>query len=257
MIHGVDISKFQGNVDFHALKDNADFVIIRSTYGVGYTDDKFVRNRDTARSVDLGIGFYHYAYPQFNSPLAEADWFTMKVSCQPGELLCLDFEEHYPDPVNWCKTFLDRCVSNMGFKPLLYINYALVKAYDWTPVINGGYGLWLAYWNYNPDTNIPTDTGWNIVAMRQYSNKGNVAGMNPVDLDVFYGDLTAFKKYGNPPPETTTTTILPPVTSSSTSETTTTTATTTTILSPTIPPKPSFFTQLIRWFLGLFRVRKS
>jgi GH25 family lysozyme M1 (1,4-beta-N-acetylmuramidase) len=199
MIHGVDISKFQGKVDFHALKDNADFVILRATYGNGYTDANFTQNRDGARTAGLSIGFYHYAYPQFNQPQAEADWFTKIVSCQPGEILALDFEESYPDPVGWCKTFLDKATSNMGFRPLVYLNLDLIKRFDWAPVVKAGYGLWLAQWDYKPEST-PPDTDWPMVAMRQYSNQGNVAGMNPVDLDVFYGTVEQFKKYGNPPP---------------------------------------------------------
>ena len=199
MIHGVDVSKYQGKIDFHALKDNADFVIIRSTYGNGYTDPMYAANRDGARAEGLAIGFYHYSYPQFNQPQLEADWFTKIVACKPGEILCLDFEESYPDPVGWSKAFLDRVTSNMGFRPLLYINYNLNKLYDWTPVVKAGYGLWLAQWDYNPDS-VPPTTDWPLVAMRQYSNKGDVAGMNPVDLNVFYGTVEQFKKYGNPEP---------------------------------------------------------
>jgi len=37
--------------------------------------------------------------------------------------------------------------------------------------------------------------------MRQYTSKGNVGGITPLDLDVFYGDLEQFKKYGNPEPK--------------------------------------------------------
>jgi len=199
MIHGVDVSKFQGTIDFHALKDNADFVILRATYGNGYTDANFTQNRDGARTAGLCVGFYHYAYPQFNQPTAEADWFTKVVSCNPGEILALDFEESYPDPVGWCKAFLDRATSNMGFRPLIYLTESLVKSHDWTPVIKAGYGLWLALWDYKPE-NLTFDTPWPMVAMRQYSNQGEVAGMKPVDLDLFYGTIDQFKKYGNPPP---------------------------------------------------------
>ena len=198
MIHGIDISSWQGNVDFHAIKDNADFVIIRATYGNGYKDAYFEKNRDGARAVGLSIGFYHYCYPQYNTPEAEADWFTKIVSCQPGEILVLDFEEAYPNPVNWCKKFLDKCTSNMGFKPLIYLNLSTANSFDWSPIIKANYGLWLAHYDNNP---LQVDkTPWSLVAMKQYSSKGNVAGISPVDVDSFYGDVPAFKHYGNPPP---------------------------------------------------------
>lgn len=198
-IKGCDISKHQGVVDFNILRNNLEFVIIRASYGNGYKDSQYDRNRDEVRKAELLCGWYHYAYPQYNTPQAEADWFTKTISCQPGELMVLDFEENYSDPVNWCKAFLDRCTSNMGFKPLLYINLALNNQYDWKPVIDAGYGLWLARWDYNPDADPPT-TDWPVVAMRQYSNNGNIGGITPLDLNVFYGTQTQFKKYGNPAP---------------------------------------------------------
>ena len=199
MIKGCDISKWQGVVNFQSLKDNFDFVIIRSTYGDGYTDEKFAVNRDGLRNVGVLLGFYHYAYPQYNTAQAEADWFTKIVSCKPGETLVLDCEESYPDLVNWCKAFLDRVTSNMGFKPLIYLNQNQIKTNNWSTVINAGYGLWLAQYDYNPD-GVPAVTPWPFVAMRQYSNQGNVAGINPLDLNVFYGTKEQFQAYGNPAP---------------------------------------------------------
>lgn len=196
---GCDISHFQGTPDFHAIRDNLQFVIIKATDGVAFVDPQFIRNRDEARKVGLLIGYYHFAEPNDNPPEAEADWFCKNISCLPGEIACLDFEINYPDPVTWCRNFLDKVKSNMGFKPLVYLNQALIKKYDWSPIINAGYGLWLAQYDYNPD-GTPVPTPWNTVAIRQYSNKGNVAGITPLDLDVFYGDENQFKLYGNPPP---------------------------------------------------------
>jgi len=208
MLKGCDISHHQGVVNFQSLKDNFDFVIIRATYGDGYKDTKYEINRDGCRNVGLLTGYYHYAYPQYNSPEAEANWFTSIVSCQPGEIIVLDFEENYPTPVDWCKRFLDRAKSNMGFKPYLYINLATNNAYDWSPVVNAGYPLWLARWDYNATAPAPT-TDWPVCTLRQYSNQGNVAGINPLDLNTYYGNATEYKTSGNPAPPIPTS---PPVT---------------------------------------------
>ena len=209
MIKGCDISVYQGNVDFHALKDNLDFVIIRSTYGNGYVDKNFSLNQSGARNVGLALGYYHFAYPQYNTPEDEATWFSKIVSCQPGEIIALDFEESCPNPVDWCKRWLDKVSSNMGFKPLLYINLSTAHGFDWSPVIKAGYGLWLAVYDNDP-VNVP-GTAWPLTAMKQWTSKGNVAGLTPLDLDSFYGDVTAFKKYGNPPPVVTPPVVTPPV----------------------------------------------
>ena len=200
MIKGCDISHHQGNVDFQALKDDGmDFAIIRATYGDGYTDREYEVNRDKVRQVGMLAGYYHYSYPQYNAPEAEADWFTKVVSCQPGEIICLDFEENYPTPVDWCKRFLDKAKSNMGFKPYVYLNRATIDAHDWSPVIDAGYELWLAHWTYDPDAPPPTKQ-WDELTLWQYSNNGNVGGISPLDLNVFQGTKKEFKESGNPAP---------------------------------------------------------
>lgn len=193
---GYDISEWQNVVDFSALK--AEFLIIRSSYGTGYIDKQFQRNVTEARKKGIPIGFYHYAYPTYNTPEAEADWFLHVVGKpQEGECLVLDFEEKYTDPVGWSKKFLDRLsVVLKGYKPLIYLNRYLTQTYNWSSVVKAGYGLWLAYWDYDKTADAPS-TPWPVVALRQYSNKEVVKGIvGGVDANVFYGDVKQFKKYG-------------------------------------------------------------
>lgn len=207
MLKGVDISKYQGDVNFDALKQAVNFVIIKASSGAPdpgqtvaqYTDGKFTRNRDEARRVGLLRGFYHYGYPEYNSPEAEAQCFHDVVGTpQDGELLILDYESSWSgNKVDWCKRFLDKLSSlYSGYKPLIYLNLATTKGNDWSSVINGNYGLWLAQWDYNANAPMNPNTPWPFLAMRQYSNKENIAGINPVDGDVFYGDAAAFERYG-------------------------------------------------------------
>jgi GH25 family lysozyme M1 (1,4-beta-N-acetylmuramidase) len=208
MLKGCDISKWQGVVDFNALKNAIDFVVIRSSYGDGYTDIQFARNRDEARRLSIPLGFYHYSYPQYNTPEAEADWFCKVVGTpNEGEILCLDFEEQYSDPVGWSLRFLDRVSSLLsGYKPYIYLNLSIINTYDWSPVVGRGYKLWLARWDYNPNAQ-PPNTDWVTVTMRQWSNKEIFSGVTTggVDANVFYGDKNMFLAYGyhipvlNPP----------------------------------------------------------
>ncbi len=204
VIQGIDISHWQGIVDFNKVKKSQQFVIIKATEGGigGYVDPNFITNKNNARIAGLGIGFYHFARPDLgNSAISEANWFCSKVGKpMEGELMVLDYEitaDKYKDPVGWCKIFLDQVKKNLnGYRPLLYINLYTAKKYNWKPVTSGNYGLWLAYWDYKPTALSPI-TQWSVVAMRQYSNKGSVAGINArTDLNVFYGDVNTFKKYG-------------------------------------------------------------
>ena len=197
MIQGCDISHYQGQVDFDQLRNAVDFVILKSTFGVGYIDGMYVAYRDGARARSILLGHYHYAYPQYNSPEAEAAWFLKNVHPNEGEILCLDYEESFSgDPVDWCKRWCDYVANNTnGTNPLIYLNQALLNGHDWSPV-SGKYGLWLAKYDY---VTTQPSTKW-LCAIKQYSNVGKLPGIGgSVDLNFFYGDKTAFGKYGYHP----------------------------------------------------------
>ena len=209
MLKGCDISKHQGDVNFDALKQAFDFILIRSSYGVGYRDLKFDRNRDEARRVGLLRGFYHYAYPQYNEPEAEANYFCDVIGTpQEGELLILDLEENKNsakpwngDSGDWAIRFLDTVKARMnGYKPLFYSYKSYLTEYNFSRVVAGDYGLWLAHFD-NKQNPSEENTPWAFVAIKQYWNKGNVAGINPLDLDVFNGNGETFLKYGYHAPQ--------------------------------------------------------
>src|SRR5258708_20693241 len=88
----VDISQFQSLVvDWSAYRawaaqwDGIARVSLRSTYGTGYTDDHFAVYRAGAEAAGVQVRiFYHYAYPQYNSPEAEADYQHSIVGAKIG-----------------------------------------------------------------------------------------------------------------------------------------------------------------------------
>lgn len=201
MIKGVDVSKWQGDIDFNLLKSAVDFAIIRSSYGTGYIDPKFIHNRDEARRVGIARGFYHYAYPTYNTPEAEAEWFANVIGTpQDGEILFLDFEEKYGDPVGWSKRFLDRLEQIYGgYKALIYMSESFIKASNWQSVFDANHGLWIAKYGVNngsvPATE-PVTGPWPTCAFWQYTSVGRVSGISTnVDMNIFYGSLAAFWKY--------------------------------------------------------------
>jgi len=198
---GNDISKYQGDVNFDVYKDNANFVIAKATEGNGYTDGKFSRNQSEARRVGLPIGYYHFARPDLgNTPEAEAAYF-LKVVGSPveGEVYVLDYEpaSNPNDAVVWCKAFLDYVYATIGVKPLIYLNQSQAKGFDWQPVIDGGYGLWIAAYTFDPNNNAAEIGKWPFAAMQQWTNNQTVPGIPVVaDGNVFFGDIATFKKYG-------------------------------------------------------------
>ena len=62
-ILGLDISKWNSNIDWKAVKKaNIDFVIIRAGYGTGYIDPYFKTNIENAIKNNLMIGIYWFSY---------------------------------------------------------------------------------------------------------------------------------------------------------------------------------------------------
>ncbi len=240
MIKGCDVSVYQGNIDYDQLRNAVDFVIIRSSYGNGYEDKYYKLNRQACHDRSICKGYYHYCYPQYNSAEAEAAWFLKTIGTpDEGDVLALDFEEHFADPVSWCKSWLDYVSQNTnGTKPVIYLNQSLMKAYDWSPVSSAGYGLWLAEYDNNPDGPIPANT-WPVLAFRQYGSSAQLPGIpGNCDGDVFYGDKIAFQKYGyHPAPIVVTPTEPPAVVTVPQDPTTAPTATSTivTTITPSVP----------------------
>lgn len=206
-IVGNDISEFQGQVDFSTYKNNSNFLIMKSSEGTSYIDHWFGNNRAQARYYGLPCGFYHFAKPDIgNSPEDEAKFFCALMDGDPlreGEMLVLDFEVQYFDPVGWCKRWLDYVSNHFnGVKPLMYLNQSLATSYDWQPVVDAGYGLWIAAYTYDPSNNNFQTGKWPFAAMQQWTDVQNVPGIvGNIDGDVFFGDAEAFKKYGYHAPQ--------------------------------------------------------
>ncbi len=199
MLKGADISSYQETPNFDTLKTELDFVIIKASEGNGFGDPQLSRNQDEARRVGLLRGYYHFARPDLgNTPESEANWFLAVVGqLQDGEVLALDFEVTYTDAVNWCKAFLDYVSSKTGCKPVIYLNQSQLLDFNWKPVIDGDYGLWLARYDNDPNS-LNVLTPWQTVAFKQYSSTGQLQGITSnVDLDTFFGlDIAIFKAYG-------------------------------------------------------------
>lgn len=203
MLYGVDVSGVgQGTINWDALNAASNFVIIQATYGT-LTDAQFLRNRLEARRVQaasgpLGIGYYHYAYPNLVDATSSADYFVNTVwPLADGEILALDWEESYNgDHVAWILEWLRHVENRTGVKPLLYLNQSLIKAHDWSPVISENYGLWLADYDGNKESP-GVATPWPVTAIRQWTDVDSVNGIGGhVDGDAFYGDIDAWNAYG-------------------------------------------------------------
>lgn len=207
MITGIDISRHQGTVNLDAIKNdpNIDFVIVRAGYGGG-VDDQLVRNRDGLRARGVPLGFYFFAYPGRSSGRVQAEEFARAVGkLQPGEFVALDIENEptygrnlVPSDVAWSLEFLKRAEELFGVKPMIYMDGGVKSKFDWSPVVKGNYGLWIAHWGRNNGQvdSEPSAAPWPFWAIHQYTSRANLGGIHPVDANRFNGSIEQLKKYG-------------------------------------------------------------
>ena len=200
MLKGIDVSKWQpaGTVDFGPY----DFVITKATEGIGYTDPECDKNYQKAKREGKLLGVYHFARPvSGNDPVIEADWFVDETLGYHHEaILVLDWEAENKWNVAWAKTWLDRVFERTGVKPLVYMSASVANQYDWSPVVAGDYGLWIA--GYPPAYNVPNPPvpspedmpygigAWPFWAIWQYSSS-----CGSLDMDIAPMDAAAWGKY--------------------------------------------------------------
>ena len=201
-LNGVDIASYQAGINIAAMT-TTDFVIVKATQGTWYTSPSFVKQYSDAKSAGKLLGIYHYA--EGGDYKAEADYFLKIIGDRVGEaILCLDWEGADNPTFNsgrdktWVKNWCDYVASKTNVKPLVYIQSSALNRVSGI----GDYGLWVAQYANNNPTNYQ-DTPWNegtySCAIRQYSSAGRITGYSRnIDLNKFYGDATAWKKYANP-----------------------------------------------------------
>ncbi len=204
---GIDISKWQGDVDFAKVKESGvEVVYIKASEGIDYIDPNFEKNYAGAKAQGLKIGFYHFLTAT-TKELAkrQADFFASIISdkqydCKPA----MDYEVFgnlTKDQINEIAlTFLDELKEKTGKDVVIYTNtYSANERFDNNVA---KYPIWVAQYGVdNPDKleNWPEWVGF------QYSETGEVPGIAGfVDLDKFTDGIflkPAEKKEPTPKPE--------------------------------------------------------
>lgn len=202
MLKGIDISHHQQEININNL--NVDFVIVKATEGVGYSDPNYEKYLSMALESNKKIGVYHYARPDLkNTPEDEATWFINKVTPYIKKaILVLDWEvANELGNTTWAERFLQSVYKKTSIKPLIYMSSSVANNYNWQNVASLNYGLWIA--NYGANTGAPGTPPkikyWPFYTMWQYTSQGHISGYSGnLDLNYFYGDKTAWSKYANP-----------------------------------------------------------
>jgi GH25 family lysozyme M1 (1,4-beta-N-acetylmuramidase) len=212
MKKGIDISYFQGNIDFKKVKaDGIDFIIPRCGYGKSNKDSKFSEYVAGALAAGIEVpGIYHFSYALNEENAREEARQAVKFAQEAGlpKETIIFFDLEY-DSVDYAKRYavnLDkaRCIAhtnafcqevqNHGYRTGIYANQDyLNRMYDDATIKK--YIFWYANWNGGKTPSVKC-------AFHQWTEKGRVNGINGnVDMDYYYGGAEAPAKKPMTPEE--------------------------------------------------------
>ena len=193
LIRGIDVSSWQGSIDWNKVAKSQDFAMIRAG-GRGsssrsiYEDSYFNRNIKEANKAGIKVGVYFYSTAKsIKEAEEEANWVVEKIKGynisypvvidQEDECLSsLSSEQRTDIAIKFLSV-----IKEKGYIPMYYgyhflVNMSRINEYD----------FWLAHWTYSiskPSSYTGKYTIW------QYSDSGKVDGIDGnVDLNIAYKD---------------------------------------------------------------------
>jgi lysozyme len=197
-LQGVDVSQYQGRIDWRTVARTQQFAIARATLGNSYVDTYYAANLSGARNAHVRIGAYHFAKPgtNYNDAVSEADHFVRTAKLRRGDLIpALDIEVTGGLGVRalqtWVRTWLTRVAWKVGAKPMIYVSPSFWTTYmgNTTWFANNGYRtLWIAHYGVS-SPRVPAANwagkGWTFW---QWTSCGRVSGISGcVDRDRYNG----------------------------------------------------------------------
>lgn len=198
MLKGIDVSTWQGQIDWEKAKKEIDFAIIRIGFGTGTRDNTAKRNIQELNRLGIPYGVYYFSYA-YTEEMARKEAkntiaYLKEFGAEPSYPVYFDWEGDSRDyakkqgvtvsndllrkmTVAFCEE-----IKAAGYYPGIYTNPSYIKNYYGTEIFKT-YDLWLAHWATKPayEANV-----W------QYSDQGTVAGINGrVDMNYCYVDYPA------------------------------------------------------------------
>lgn len=191
-IHGIDISHYQGEIDWEKLSrsvigDNPlHFVIIKSTEGSSRLDINFNDNFFKAKQYGLVRGAYHF-WSNKSSAREQAYYFLKQVHLENGDLPPVLDVEHKPanrsvedfqrDILTWLHIVEDK----YHVKPIIYTYHKFKEKYLSAPVFDD-YPYWIAHYYVDK---VEYKGKWKFW---QHTDAGRLDGIKgPVDMNVYNG----------------------------------------------------------------------
>ena len=191
----IDVSSWQGNIDFEKVKDQVDGVIVRIGYGTTDDDEpvldsKFKRNIEELKRLDIPFGVYIFGYAQnINASNKEVEFILdtfNKYDISKDTYIWYDAELTTFNSFYYSKPIYNLVVDNFIFK-LNELGFMNVGVYSNLYMLTKGslsydkkYPVWVAQY-YNKCGYDKEYVGW------QYTSDGHIDGIEGrVDMNIFY-----------------------------------------------------------------------
>lgn len=190
---GIDVSKWQGSVDYKKVKQSGiQFVIARIGYGMyeNQKDTKFEDNYNGARNNNIPVGVYLYSYAlNVTEAKREAEmalkWLNNRKLNLP---VYYDIEDKSQETLdketltNMCEAFCEK-IESAGYWAGIYANKYWLTTHLNHQYLEKKYTIWVAQYNN-------TNTYKGIYDMWQYTSQGRVNGVNGnVDMNILYRNI--------------------------------------------------------------------
>ena len=198
-IHGIDISHYQGDIDWSKLKtakiknSPVRFILIKSTEGSNKLDENFNDNFYQARENGFIRGAYHF-WSNRTSPRQQAYYFLKQVHLEDGDLPpVLDVEHKQKNKSNEefqrdILTWLHIVEDKYHVKPIIYTYYKFKEAYLNAPVFDD-YPYWIAHYYVEK---VAYKGSWKFW---QHTDVGKLPGIKGyVDFNIYNGSYYDLRK---------------------------------------------------------------
>lgn len=168
MMKGIDLSTWQENVDYQALKDSGiDFAILRCGYGKDalQKDEMFEVHYQGCKEAGIKVGAYHYSYcTSVENAELEAQNCLSYIEGKDFDLpIYYDLEESRTaqlgiDQVTQIALIFCRTIRNAGYNAGVYANLNWFNNYIRPQaLILENFSIWLAQWSNTMDADFPVD----------------------------------------------------------------------------------------------------
>ncbi|EAF8769672.1 hypothetical protein A0221_02295 [Listeria monocytogenes] len=179
----LDISKYQTKVDYRKLKEEVDYVILRSSHGTKKQDELLDTHLKGVIGAGIHFGLYHYAlFEGGQDTLNEANMLIKaiekaKIHGKKPSYVFVDVEEkHCADIVKETNRFIQEVEKKTGIKCGLYSGDAFVKQYGLLKVTTAM--RWIARYGLNDgkvNNHYQPTTSFHIW---QYTSKGQLPSIS-------------------------------------------------------------------------------